>query len=402
LHSQQSIVGQEAPVTIGPAHRRVGVPPTFSDAMSIPAASALREVGQEIADAIRFEQQWMGPFPYHRLAVTQAPGAVGQGFPGLVYLPSLSFVPAIEQQTAGITENSQQSLNSIVPFHEVAHQWWGNVVGWDSYRDQWLDEGLANYVALAGADAEKPSAHVLAQWLDRYRKILTSPSAGGKGDEKGDQARVQQGGRTDDTKSTPDDAGPLVHGFRLNSSRDPDAYQKVIYGKGTWVFHMLRMMLQDPASKNPDERFVKLLRGLLETYRYRALTTDDLQKAVERIMTPAMAIEGGHSMDWFFEQYVKSTGIPSYEVKYSVRPVAKGFQVRGKLIQRNVPDSFVLRVPIYSQGQGAKPVLLGRVVTSGEETPFQFVSAASPKKLSIDPQRTVLCVPSPASSVAGE
>jgi hypothetical protein len=386
LHSQ-SIVGQEPSVPSAP-HRRAGAPPVFSEAMSIPAAGALREVGQEIADAIRFEQQWMGPFPYHRLAVTQAPGAVGQGFPGLVYLPSLSFVPAIEQRSAGLTENSQESLNAIVPFHEVAHQWWGNVVGWDNYRDQWLTEGLANYVALVGADAEKPSSHVLAQWLERYRKTLTSPSTTGKSDEK------------DDEKITPDDAGPLVHGFRLDSSRDPDAYQKVIYGKGTWVFHMLRMMLQDPGSKNPDERFIKLLRGLLESYRYRALTTDEFQKAVERIMTPAMAIEGGHSMDWFFEQYVKSTGVPSYEVKYSVRPVAKGFQVRGKLIQKNVPDSFALRVPIYSQGPGAKPVLLGRVVTSGEETPFQFVSVASPKKLLIDPQLTLLCVSSTASSSA--
>ena len=391
LHPQ-SIVGQQAPVPLGP-HRRTGGPPVFSEEMSIPAAGALREVGHEIADAIRFEQQWMGPFPYHRLAVTQAPGAVGQGFPGLVYLPSLSFVPVIEQRSAGLTENSQESLNAIVPFHEVAHQWWGNVVGWENYRDQWLTEGLANYVALVGADAEKPSTHLLAQWLERYRKILTSPSSAGKGD----QERFQEAGQKDDIKSTPDDAGPLVHGFRLNSSRDPDAYQRVIYGKGTWVFHMLRMMLQDPGSKNPDERFVKLLRGLLESYRYRALSTDDFQKAVERIMTPAMAIEGGHSMDWFFEQYVKSTGVPSYEVKYSVHPVAKGFQVRGKLIQKNVPDSFALRVPIYSQGQGAKPVLLGRVVTSGEETSFQFVSVASPKKLLIDPQMTLLCVSSTAS-----
>ena len=393
----QSIVGQEAPIATGP-HRRASAPPVFAEEMAIPAASALREVGQEIADAIRFEQQWMGPFPYHRLVVSQAPGAVGRGFPGLVYLPSLSFVPVVEQQSAGMTQNSQQSLNAIVPFHEVAHQWWGNVVGWENYRDQWLTEGLANYVALVGADAEKPGSHLLAQWLDRYRKILTSPSSAGQGDQKGDRQHFQQAGQKDDTTSTPDDAGPLVHGFRLNSSRDPDAYQKVIYGKGTWVFHMLRTMMQDPGSKNSDERFVKLLRGLLESYRYRALTTDEFQKAVERVMTPAMAIEGGRSMDWFFEQYVKSTGVPTYEVKYSVHPVAKGFQVRGKLIQRNVPDSFVLRVPLYSQGQGAKPVLLGRVITSGEETPFQFVSAAPPKKLLIDPQMTLLCVSSAASS----
>jgi hypothetical protein len=160
---------------------------------------------------------------------------------------------------------------------------------------------------------------------------------------------------------------------------------------------MLRIMLQDTASKNPDERFIGLLHGLLESHRYRALSTDDFQKAVERVMAPAMALEGGHSMDWFFEQFVRSTGVPAYELEYTVRPGPKGFLVRGKLIQKNVPDDFVLRVPIYGQAQSSKPALLGHVVTSGEETPFQFVTEALPKRLLIDPQMTLLCV-SPSSS----
>ena len=378
LHSQ-SIVGPNVTTQVHP-DRHMRAPVIFSQAAPTPVAGALKEVGQEIADAIRFEQRWMGPFPYRQLVVSQVPGNVGQGFPGLLYLPSLSFLPFADQQLAGMTDKSQESLNAIVPYHEVAHQWWGNVVGWDNYRDQWLTEGLANYIALLGADAEKPSAHLLEHWLDLYRKDLTVIPPG--------------------QKTAPDDAGPLVHGYRLNSSRDPGAYRKVIYGKATWVFHMLRMMLQDPASKNPDERFMNLLQGLLESNRYRALTTEEFQTAVERIMTPAMAVEGGRSMDWFFEQYVRSTGVPAYEVEYSVRPVAKGFRVRGKLIQKNVPDDFVLRVPIYGQGQTGKPVFLGYVVTSGEETLFQFVAAASPKKLLVDPQMTLLCLPSTSSTVS--
>jgi len=132
-----------------------------------------------------------------------------------------------------------------------------------------------------------------------------------------------------------------------------------IYGKGAWVFHMLRVMLQAPASKNPDERFIGVLHSLMESHRYRALSTEDLQKAVERVMTPAMDLEGGRSMDWFFEQFVRSTGVTAYELEYTVRPGPKGFLVRGTLIQKNVPDDFVLSVPIYEQAQGAKPVLFG-------------------------------------------
>jgi hypothetical protein len=380
----QTIVGPPPTDPIRPMrpNRRFPRPMIDTEEPTLPATSALREVGLEIAKAVRFEQQWMGPFPFRGLVVSQVPGDMGQGFPGLLYLPSLSFLPAITQQHAGISGDTQETLNAIIPYHEVAHQWWGNVVGWDNYRDQWLTEGLANYIALVGADSEKPGAHLLPHWLDLYRKELTSPASG--------------------QQNTADDAGPLVHGYRLNSSRDPDAFPKVIYGKGAWVFHMLRVMLQDPASKNPDERFIKLLRGLLESHRYRALTTEDFQRAVERIMTPAMAIEGGHSMDWFFEQYVRSTGVPAYELKYTVRPGPKGFLVRGKLIQKNVPDDFVLRVPVYGQAQGGKPALLGHVVTSGEETSFQFVSATLPKRLLVDPQMTLLCVPETSSSPAPE
>ena len=85
-----------------------------------------------------------------------------------------------------------------------------------------------------------------------------------------------------------------------------------------------------------------------------------------------------------------------------MRPGPKGFLVKGKLIQKNVPDDFVLRVPVYGQGQSGKPVLLGDVVTSGEETSFQFVSAISPKKLLIDPQMTLLCIPPSSTSVSAE
>jgi aminopeptidase N len=342
----------------------------------------LKELGHEIAEAIRFGEKWMGPFPFRELDVSQVPGTVGQGFPGLLYLPSLSFLPATTQQRVGISGSTQEDLNEIIPYHEVAHQWWGNVVGWDNYRDQWLNEGLANYFALAGADAEKPGDHLLTHWLDRYRKDLTSQVSG--------------------QENTVDEAGPLVHGIRLSSSRDPGVYEKIIYGKGAWIFHMLRMMLQDPASKNTDERFIGLLHGLLESHRYGALTTEDLQKAVEHIMTPAMDLEGGHSMDWFFEQFVRSTGVPVYELEYSVQPGPKGFVVRGILIQKNAPDNFVLSVPIYGQAQGSKPALLGHVVTSGDETSFQFVTAAAPRRLLIDPQMTLLCVSPSSSSPAPE
>jgi len=335
-------------------------------------ASVLRQLGLEIAEATRFCERFNGSFPFERLAVSQIPGTFGQGWPGLLYLSTFSFLTPEAQRRAGLSERTQEHFTEIVPYHEVAHQWWGNLVGWDSYHDQWIHEGLANYIAMLYADTKKTPEQALAAWLDRYRRELTAKAAG---------------------QSEPaNDAGPLVLGYRLRTSKSPHAFERVVYSKGSWVFHMLRVMLREPGAKNPDARFAELLAGLLESHRYRALSTEDLQRALERVMTPAMALEGGRSMDWFFDQWVRSTDIPRYSVEFTVRPQGKGFLVRGTLKQSGVPESFLAAVPLYVARAGGKPMPLGTVGTSGERTAFQFISPVQPKRLLIDPQLTLLCL----------
>jgi hypothetical protein len=334
-------------------------------------AAVMKEVGQNIAEAVKFNEKFSGPFPFERLSVAQIPGSFGQGWPGLLYLSTLSFLSPSQQTRAGIGQRTQDQFLDLIPPHEVAHQWWGSVVGWSSYRDQWIAEGLANYIALLYADSKQPNEGVLEQWLDQYRKELLLSE--------------------DDGETISDDAGPLVLGTRLRSSKSPTGYTRIVYGKGAWVFHMLRSMLRDPRAKEPDARFVQMLSGLLADYRYRALTTDGLQKAVEKVMTPAMALEAPRNMDWFFDQYVRGTGIPRYEVSFVARPLPNGtFQIRGKLMQKGVPESFVAPVPVYAPRAGGKPVLLGTVVTSGAETTFTFTSRTAPRKLLIDPALTLL------------
>jgi hypothetical protein len=371
-HFRRPVIPSPLPLTPGRgSHAPFSAAMAMTEAPPSPAA-LLKQLGQEVAEAERFFERFNGPFPYDHLAVSQIPGTFGQGWPGLLYLSTLSFLSPNAQQRAGLSARAQEHFTEIVPYHEVAHQWWGNLVGWADYRDQWIHEGLANYLALLYAETRKAPDRALTTWLTRYREALTAKEAG---------------------KDEPaEDAGPLVLGYRLRSSKTPNAFQQVVYGKGTWVFHMLRMMLLDPAAKNPDARFAQLLRELVESHRYRTLTTEDLQRAVEKVMTPAMALEGGRSMDWFFDQWVRSSGIPHYSVESTVRPRASGLLVRGTLKQSGVPENFIAAVPLYGVRPGGKPVLLGTVVTSGAETPFQFVSHVRPKRLLIDPQLTLLCV----------
>jgi Peptidase family M1 domain len=337
-------------------------------------ADALKQIAKEIDASIRFYERFSGPFPFAHLGVSQIPGSFGQGWPGLLYLSTFSFMPQNAQQKAGLTETNQELFSDIIPAHEVAHQWWGNVVGWSSYHDQWINESIAAYLALLFADSQKNTDRTVRIWLERHRAVLLEKSI--------------------NEDLTAADVGPLIMGSRLSSSKSPDAYDKVIYSKGIWIFHMLHEMLRQPGAANPDARFVALLHTLVTKYAQKALTTADLQREVEAVMTPKMDLEGGRSMEWFFEQYVRGNGLPRYKVEFTAKRTDKGFQVKGTLFQSGVPRSFIAPVPLYANiGQG-RSVLLGTVVSGGPETPFTFNLAASaqPHKIVIDPHISLLCV----------
>jgi hypothetical protein len=350
---------------ISPGNRMEMTPPVPSP------ADELKNLGREIETSILFYERFSGPFPFRRLSVSQIPGTFGQGWPGLLYLSTLSFLSPAAQERAGIAPSMQERFTEIVPYHEVAHQWWGNVVGWGSYRDQWIDEAIANYLALLFADTQKKPDHTLRVWLERFRKQLVDKYPGM------------------DVPAA--DIGPLSAGSRLNSSKSPYGYETVIYAKGAWVIHMLREMLRQPGAANPDARFTALLKSISEKYAYRVFTTADFQREVQAVMTPKMDLEGGRSMEWFFEQWVRGTGVPHYQVEFTARRADNGYQVRGKLLQTGVPRAFIAPVPLYASVGSGRSVLLGNVIAAGPETPFHFTTQIAPRKILIDPQMTLLC-----------
>jgi hypothetical protein len=333
-------------------------------------AMVLEKLSRDIADSIHYLERWNGPFPFDHLEISQIPGSFGQGWPALLYLSTLAFLSPDAQARAGVGSREQASFTQVMPFHEVGHQWWGNLAGFSSYRDEWINESLANYTALMYLESKQPD-HVLTGILQGYRSDLLAKLPG--------------------SEQSYDEAGPLALGERLRSSKAPEGYARVTYAKGTWVIHILRSMLRDPAAKDPDWRFAALLHGLLEEHRHIALPGADVQRAVERVMTPDMALEGGRSMDWFFDQWVRGTGIPRYAVDFTATPQGASFLVRGTLKQTGVPENFIARVPLYAPAASGKPVLLGTVVTSGAETSFRFTARARPKRLLIDPNLTLLC-----------
>src|SRR5258708_8040701 len=264
-----------------PRHISISHSELGNDLPIIPPSPAgfLKQLAKEIDSSIRFYELYSGSFPFHALGVSQIPGGFGQGWPGLLYLSTFSFLPDEAQYRAGLSSTGRAFFTDVVPFHEVAHQWWGNVVGWSSYEDQWINEAIAEYLALQFADSKKNQDHPLNTWLAHYRKRLTTKA---EGDDR-----------------VPADIGPVIAGRRLISSRSPDAYNVVVYAKGTWIIHMLHEMLRQPggaSGRDPDARFVGLLHTLVSKYARKALTTADLQREVEAVMTPRMDLACWRSM----------------------------------------------------------------------------------------------------------
>ena len=365
---QANAVGQLPPNTLPRA--LAGTESLGEEIMPNPPA-VLKQLGGKLLDSVHYFETINGPFPFQELDVSPIPGSFGQGWPGLLYLSTLIFLPPEAQRQAGVAERAQEEIAQLVPFHEVAHQWWGNVVAPASYRDVWLEEGMADYQSLMYDDTHHPAKHELQNWLARYRDTLLAKAPG--------------------INIAIEEAGPLDFGYRLDSSKTPDAYNTIVYEKGAWVIHMLRMMLRNPRAKNPDARFVKLLRSVLIEHRFQTLSTAQFQKNVERVMTPSMDLEGAHSMEWFFDEWVRETGIPSYSTSYQVRSRGARFEIEGTLQQDNVPRVFTESVPIYAARAQGKLALLGHVITTGRSTKFRFFARFRPVRLVIDPEHTILC-----------
>lgn len=280
-------------------------------------------------NSMRIFDAFFGKLPYTRIAMTQQPaGNFGQAWPTLIYMPFTAFLDPTQRWMA--SENSRYATDDFFKYvgpHEVAHQWWGHLVGWKSYRDQWMSEGFAEFSASLYAQATEGNDGFLDFW-EEQRELIT-------------RSRPQ----TKDRR--PFTVGPVTQGYRLNSGKTGSIARFMIYPKGAYILHMLRMMMYD--RKTVDERFSAMMKDFIKANYNRDISTEDFKRAVERHMTREMNVMGNGKMDWFFDQWVYGTEMPSYRLEYSI----SGNAVTGRLTQSGVSDNFRMIVPIYADfGKG--------------------------------------------------
>jgi len=247
-------------------------------------------VVEMLTDALEFFENSFGPYPLKDLAVVTVPRRYSQSYLGFITLAG-----SVVGYTKYGGSNSTWYRGTTIA-HELAHQWWGNQVGWWSYRDQWLSEAMANYSALLYQGRERPAEASLLSLMSRgWRDALTLLT---------DQGR------------TVESLGPVVLGNRLNSSVARNAYRPIVYRKGAVVLAMLARVVG-------EKQFHEMLYSLAQAASNRVLTTEMFLEAIERM--------SGRDLTGFARQYIYGTGIPQIYYRYETDTVeGGGWVLRGE------------------------------------------------------------------------
>lgn len=322
--------------------------PNVLDAVGTMTPSLLNDAAiGEAQNALRLYSAWFGKSEFTRLAITQQPEFnFGQSWPELVYLPLMAYLDSTQRWRLfnGIQHRMDEFVDEVGP-HEVSHQWWGHMVGWQTFHDQWLSEGFAEFSAgLYLQASEKSPAKYIAYW-DHARHAIVDKNQFGK---------------------RSNDAGPLWLGLLLNSYKNAGAYNAVVYRKGGYILHMLRAMMYDPKEK--DKPFIDMMQDFVSTYTNGNASSEDFARIAEKHITPNMNLTGDGKLGWFFREWVYGTAVPRYKFDYKLEDQAGGkCLLTASLTQSDVPKDFAMLVPVYAEFDGVL-ARLGTVRMVGETT----------------------------------
>ena len=264
-------------------------------------------IAHDVANSMELFTELFGPPPFNIVRVTEIPYLHGEAFPSFIHL-----------SWATVIQTNFEGEDEIFRAHETAHQWWGVGVDFDTYHDQWLSEGFAQYSGLLYLQVAKNDNELFFDILDKW---------------KNDILNVR-----DYIFGSGQEAGPIWLGYRTSSSDTPGDYNLIVYKKGAWILHMLRGMLLDLNTMNED-KMKKMMKEFYETYRGKNASTSGFKKIVDKHF--------GEDMSWFFNQYIYGTDIPRYNVAYKDEKTNEGKTIITlRIRQEEVSDDFKMYVPV--------------------------------------------------------
>jgi hypothetical protein len=289
-----------------------------------------------------FYEGIFGKYPYAELDIAEALPNMGfwQAPAGLVELSKSEYM------TAKTAEKDQRKdfypeVSTATLAHEIAHQWWGHVVGWRSYRDQWVSETFAEYASFL----------FMAQFQ-------------GKDSYTGRLEFWEHGVREADERFH--DRGPMTLGARLGPTRVAQFYRR-----GPYALHMLRRLAGDKA-------FTEFLRTLATVAPNSNLSTAEVQLVAERVLGP--------EVNAFFEQWIHGSTLPDLLLTW--RDLGK--EVELTLEQTQFWDPIRLAVPVVLRGAKGKPARHVLVTDARSLTVSVPAPASGLRRVELDPERELL------------
>jgi hypothetical protein len=265
-----------------------------------------RELAERAADIALFYESIIGDSPYSSFTVALIESDLPGGH-------SPGYFAALNQQlpTSGLVwRNDPAAFPNYPDFfiaHELAHQWWGQAVGWRNYHEQWLSEGFAQYFAAMYAQqqrGEEGFTSVLKQ-LRRWGMEAT-------------------------------DQGPISLGYRLGHIRSESrVFRALVYNKSAAVLHMLRRLVGDDA-------FFRGVRRFYREARFKKVGTQDFRAAMEK--------ESGKELERFFDRWIYGSTLPRLKVSHRV----EGSEVVLRVEQ--IGEIFDVPVTVTLQYADRKPV----------------------------------------------
>lgn len=310
------------------------------------SGSREEEIVELIDETLPFYSKSFGDYPYKKLDIVQMPDnyEFGQGLPTMLMLWGLYFrSDYLLDRDLSVNKyfNVQQFFRGFLA-HELAHQWWGNVVIPKTYRDAWLSEGMATYAADLFIEN--------AIGKEQFHEMLNTHAR---------QARKA------------DNAGAISLGRRLQ-----EFYQPVVYDKGAMVLHMLRQVAG-------DEKFYKILSDFYQDSHRRLVTTADFKRVTEKVME--------QDMEWFFDQWIRDTGYPVYRSTFtSLKREDDQFSIQCTITQEQTGRIFKAMVPIHVELEDGS--MIEKVIwnTTRYHT-FEVVVPGEVKRVVVAPGSSVYC-----------
>lgn len=269
----------------------------FSKSSMVLDNGARDEVVDTLEKSLAFYEARFGPYPLDYLTVVTVPRGFSQGFLSFLTLSHYTLaLPANAWVVRGPADTREEQRRETVA-HELAHQWWGNMVGWYNYRDQWLSEALATFSATTFmADRAEHRSAYLARRSDEWKVSLS---------------------RATNSGFVIESVGPVVLGERLFSSHTNAAYRAIVYEKGAMVFSMLARIIG-------EEPLCDMLGTLAQAVGHRVIDTDVFLRSLERM--------SGIGLESFSERFVYGTGIPEFYYRYDIDEDAEtGFRISGRI-----------------------------------------------------------------------